>query len=67
MLKFLKKLNPLRILKSLLKNELLKAVQEEGDKLQEQIKKALAEKGPGAVDQAFDKFQEALKNRIKNL
>ncbi len=67
MLKFLKKLNPLNLLKSLVKNELLSAVQEEGDKLQAQVRNLVAEKGPDAVDEAFDKFQEALKRRIENL
>ena len=59
------KLNPWALLKDALKKPLVTIIQEEGDKLQESVKKALVSGGPQAVDKAFDAFQAALKARIE--
>lgn len=64
---FLKALNPWRIVKEAAKAQLSQVVEDEGNKLQAAVKKAVADKGPGAVDAAFDAFQAAIKARIAAL
>lgn len=64
---FLKAINPVTMLKATLKAAAIKAIEEEGNALQEAVKKAIANEGPGAVDRVFDAAQAALKSRIEAL
>ena len=64
---FLRGLNPRRIILGTIKIKLIAVVEEEGNRLQETVKRAVDEKGPAAIDAAFDGFQELLKARIQAL
>jgi len=50
-----------------LKEKLIEAIQKEGDQLQEQVKKAVLEKGPDAVDSVFDDSQKRIIEAIRSL
>lgn len=63
----LKALNPLAALKATVKAAAIKAVEEEGNQLQEAVKEAIRKEGPQAVDKVFDAAQAALKARIEAL
>ena len=61
------KLNLREMLLAGAKLQAIKIVQEEGDKQQEALKKAIAEKGPDAIDAVFNASQAALIARIQAL
>lgn len=67
MIEFLKSLSPRKILLSFVKPALINLVVEHGDKLQEEVKKAIATGGPGAVDKVFDAAQAAMVEKINKL
>lgn len=65
-MQFIKK-SLLAIFGGLIKPALVKIIQEEGDKLQQRVKDAVANEGPQAIDKVFDNFQKTIIEKINSI